>query len=917
MIKKIRYAGLRSDTPDYDAPDGELAYALGLVAEDGALRPVMPPKVLFSLPEGYTAVHVHQTALFRHFICTDGNAGVAFTDGTEPLTVRPLVTLGEGTELLSATSLGNTLVLLTSGGLRYLLWRSTEEGYLDLGSHLPELPLSFGLRATYVKSEDFEITASDVPDMPLIIHGEGDGQWDEWPDDDGGVTVRSDMTAALMAKVNKFIADEATGKGRFLFPFFVRYAYRLFDGSLTMHSAPVLMTAASGPTPEAIVRNATPSGAIQSPLIACVAAPVHQLDCAALSQDAIDALRHWRDIVHSVDVFVSAPVWTIDQAGECKRFLPAAVSGQQFAVSLHTNQALSDDTYPRRHQLRAFREFYAYTLFPDNPTLTYPTVELPTREQESIDQDVRSVAQFYLLHTYNLDELTTQRAVINVPDDYLQSLTAREVMTDDYDSHDQVSAATAYPYNQRLNLAAIRKTLHQPAATAALVPFTDGYVAHHADGSSPTAEDGTDFYHLYFLIRQDGCEITVEAPAGQLARGYFNRAPFFFLFYPNTNAYRAVIQHDDGYLSRFYEVDLKAHDFLSGACAFPGFHNPTKTSTQPVASPAEERTVSLPNRIYTSEVGNPFFFPVTGINAVGDGTILGLRSAARPLSEGQFGEFPLYAFTTDGVWALEVSATGTYSARQPVTRDVCTSPESITQTDSAVLFATDRGVLLLSGATAECITDPLRDDDRPAQLPAANSLLDAFTRRTGHKITPSQASPLTWADFLRGIRVLYDYPHRRILLYNPDADYAYVFSARTSLWGMMPSRLTATLASWPAPLAVAHGEVLDFSQDGDDHAPALLLTRPFTLDEPDMLKTITTVIQRGHFRPGHVAQVLYASRDLFNWHLVASSADHRLSGFSGTPYKAFRLALIAQLDKDESITAATVQFTPRFTNRPR
>lgn len=914
MIKNITFSGLKTDTPDYAANDGQLAFSLGLIAEDGALRPIMPPKILFRLPEGYTAIYIHQTALFRYYIVKDSDGNVAFTDAEEPLTLRHMASIKDD-GMRAVTSIGNTLVFLTDKGLRYFLWKSDEEGYLDLGSHMPELPLSFGLQTICTKSEDFEI---NVDGMPIITMG---GQWEEWPEDEDGISIRRDMTSAVMAKVNKFIAEEATGKGRFIFPFLVRYAYRLFDESLVMHSAPVLMVAASGQTPEVIVRNDT-SGKIpiNGPIIAGVCAPLHQIDCAVIGEESIETIKNWKDIIRSVDIFISAPVYTFDQDGECKRFLPPEISGQQFAVCKHNNQAVSQQDYPLRHQLRSFRELYAFTFFPNEPGKTYPTIELPVKADEDIYEDIQSTAQFYLLHKFSLDELTTQRRPVYIPDDYLQSLTARELMSDDFDSHDQLIPTYAFPYNARLNIANLNKTLHAPSSTAALVTFTDGYIAHFADGSEPDSQDGTHFYHIYFLIRQDGRQITVEAPAAALAAGYTNRAPFFYLYYPNANAYKAIIQHDDGYISHFYEVDLKPHDFLSGAYAFDGFYNTVKTSTQPLVSSVAERTVSLPNRIYTSEVNNPFLFPVGGINDVGTGEILGIRSAAKALSEGQFGQFPLYAFTTDGVWALEVGSDGTYTARQPITRDVCISPDSITQTDSAVLFATARGVILISGSQTECITDALRDNGIPFtldRLPCLEGLLRAFARLTGQTLTTTQVHTVPWNDFLQGLRILYDYPHRRVILYNPGVSYAYVYSARSGLWGMMPSRLTSTLNAWPDPIAVSEREVLDFSDDGLGQVDALLLTRPFTLSEPDVLKTIDTIIQRGYFQAGHVAQILYGSRDLYGWHIIASSASERLTGFVGTPYKAFRLVLICRFDKQESISECTVQFTTRLTNKPR
>ena len=90
---------------------------------------------------------------------------------------------------------------------------------------------------------------------------------------------------------------------------------------------------------------------------------------------------------------------------------------------------------------------------------------------------------------------------------------------------------------------------------------------------------------------------------------------------------------------------------------------------------------------------------------------MGISTAAKALSQGQFGQFPLYAFTDEGVWALEVNSSGGYSAKQPITRDVCISSDSITQIDTAVLFATDRGIMEISGSQTQCLTDIINGND--------------------------------------------------------------------------------------------------------------------------------------------------------------------------------------------------------------
>lgn len=230
-----------------------------------------------------------------------------------------------------------------------------------------------------------------------------------------------------------------------------------------------------------------------------------------------------------------------------------------------------------------------------------------------------------------------------------------------------------------------------------------------------------------------------------------------------------------------YEVLLEPHPTLNGAYYFGGWEGLNVSENEKYSSfnvsTLDERTIDVPNKIYTSEVNNPFYFPVLGIDTIGTGTILGICSAAKALSQGQFGQFPLYAFSTDGVWALEVSDTGTYSAKQPITRDVCINPDSITQIDSAVLFATDRGIMLISGSEAVCLSDSINSRDLFAlsDLPKADKLVSLFNERAGEdeQITLENSSLLPFRDFLTACKMIYDYTNQRIIVYNLEkSEYA-------------------------------------------------------------------------------------------------------------------------------------------------
>lgn len=926
MIKDIHYAGYSTEPSDYECADGQMATSINLINEDSQLKPVFQPAEMAELPDNYIIVYIHDANTFTHYILHNTSTNrlywidesvvteavskpVSSTVIAQELTLtnpsHELHSFGTA-EIYSVNGIGNTLVVLTSDGMHYILWKGATDGYLYLGTHLPELPISFGLQGEVVRTDTFTISFNSISESNI---------WDEFSDEN-----KTTITNQVLAKVNKFIADHSTNKGKFIFPFLVRYAYRLYDGSLTMHSAPVLMVCSSDLMPQVFWEHITGHGSYTDAQLRIVGVE-HTLDYAVVLSSRIQLLQQWEDIVRSVDIFISKPIYTYDQNGQCTRFAQSS-DIDSFCICKHTNQSssLSTSTYPLRYQVNTFNKLYAFTYNPT--TFTYPAGRLmiPQRSTDQVKADIRSCSQFYFLKSIKINELSTTRTAVAIEEDYLQSLVAREAMTDDYDSHDTLIPRYSFGYNSRLNIANIKKKLYDTFNMGALCCYTDGYVANYSSGS-PTMLDDKITWGVFFFIKQDGRDIIVQGETFLMS----SQAKVLFLYYPNVNAYKAVF-YNVNYFTYGYEVPLEAHGFLNGAFYFGGWDNSTNSTSTPSASSEQARTIEVPNKIYTSEVNNPFHFPVLGINTVGTGTILGISAAAKAMSQGQFGQFPLYAFTTEGVWALEVSGSGSFSARQPITRDVCINTDSITQIDSSVLFATDRGIMLISGSQTECLTDSIFAEQPfdVLDLPC----IDQLHSKLGHGAdTCLPVKP--FLGFLAGCRMVYDYIHQRIIVFNPTTTttggvttqnytYAYVFSLKSKMWGMIFSRLKSTINSYPEAMAMTHAnKLVSFRTTDETISKGLFVTRPLKLEAPDIHKTISALIQRGHFERGDVGTVLYGSRDLYTWRLVWSSKDQYLRGFRGTPYKYFRIAGLTELTDGKSVFGASVTFEPRHTNNLR
>lgn len=877
MIKEIKYNGFSATPSDYDCLDGDLACAMGVIPEDGALRPVPPPTTVLSLNSGEWVVKIHATPTFEHYLILDANNRLYWR--TKEGSLKTEIADFVGREVMQVECIGNTVLVLCDDGIHYFLWKAYGQNYTHLGNKLPECSISFGLQGKGELSDSFSVSYSGQAEgHPTVVE-----------------LTKADkvnVTEQVLSKVNAFIAEKATKTGCFMFPFFVRYAYRLYDGSLTHHSAPILMMPSTGAAPFVVAQGDIGQSETSFKVFGITA----ELDYQPVGdRSTFENIELWTDIIKSIDIFISAPIYTFDQSGEVEKIVNV---GQNADMGYFYGQYTFKNGGYTEYVIGSVSNYYVGEHY--GAATSY--VELPVKSKDDIASDISNCAQFYHLASIEVVDLNNARNKVEIPKGHLESLASREVMTDDYQSHDTLRPKTMFVYNNRINIANVERELFKGYDTASMVSYINGGVKGNAN--------------IYtHLNTQDGNFVVGNESSILLE---MNPRVFPYLYYPDTCATKMWVQalglaSTDG--EPYMEAVLTPHSFLNGSFYFNGFSTNEHWLPDLPSYVLKIPIVSTPNKIYTSEVNNPFHFPLSGINTIGTGEIIGMSTAAKALSEGQFGQFPLYAFTSDGVWAMEVSNTGGFSARQPITRDVCLSKDSITPIDNAVLFLTDRGVMLMSGSNSSCISNILDSNEQFSmwQLPYGEQVME----KAG--IPESAFEVLPFKEYIRNARMLYDYVNQRVILYNANRSYAYMYSLESKAWGMINANIASGVNSYPNALAMTtDAKLVDFSQEnGTEGFKGLLVTRPLKLDAPTILKTVDAVIQRGVFKKGSVKSILYGSRDLCDWYLIASSKDHYLNGFFGTPYKYFRLALVCDLSDKESISGCSVEFTPKQTNNLR
>lgn len=718
----------------------------------------------------------------------------------------------------------------------------------------------------------------------------------------------------ILGKVNMWV-DNATDENLFVYPFFVRYAYRLYDGSHIMQSCPILMVPNSLGRPFVLINRLTgKEGRWKNPYYQVVA-PQVSLEIHSLSLD--EGLEKWKDIVTGIDIFVSGQFYNY-------------VTNGQIKYLYSTKKYPNNDAYTvsRVNSYSGFGEgMYTYlkkeVLSPEalygTPVLDIEgeqyfvgglLFELPEPEDEQGDylEKIRSNSQFYLFKSYSIDEEDEDyiaEGLVTADDNQLKNIYLKETLEDDYLTHDLLKPAHSFVYNQRLNLANVRRELF------------DGFPAEMQVGYNTNVVGGVELksnYAIFMFIHADnGQDIVVRSMPG-LQVNYFAD----YLYYPNRNAYKAVVVLYDEQFSYGAELPLTEHKGLNGAYWFSGFSQEINYQGTNVQTPttSSDKEIMEPNKIYTSEVGNPFYFPLGGINTIGVGEIVGITSTTRALSQGQFGQFPLLVFSTDGIWAMEVSETGLYSAKQPISRDVCSNPQSITQTDGAVVFVSDKGVMVIDGSSVDLLSAELDGPSFDAlTVEGLNSVL------TKENLSEEVGSMYPAKDFFASCRIAYDYPNGRLVFFQEGSLYAYVYSLNSRTWATMSADFVTAVTDYPGCyLQRNSGEVLDISTkqdyDSDKSVKTLLLSRPLKLGD-DALKTLNVVINRGHILRNKGAVVAYASHDGLKYVPIGSSIGYRLSRLQGSPYRYFRLLLVRDMDIGQSISATSLYFTRKWRNKPR
>lgn len=978
MKQNIRFRGLSFNKDEQSADHGELSLCAGVELHDGALRPSVleGSKVENALKVGdnvATLLYVHETASYRHFIGADGGQVYWFeADGTPHTNViHDFVS----EKIVSINSVGNTLLVMTENtGIHYILWK--DGNYKYLGTNFPLVEIDFRPGESQKASFDLSTITNDHSDTTadeafrqmlvgagdvFTINAGGDNELANVKNEENN-DQRSAFTEAVWALVNQ--SNNTIAKdGHFYAPFLIRYCYRLYDGSMVMHSAPMLMNVSHSQSYRVYVLNIgkkietktedrithEPVGdpvyygrsqpQIFSPgdAMKIIAESGHEyggltgtllnyqpnnvgidyMIPSACASELSSLKSDWKDIVKSLDIFVS-PMMTREKSGELITTLhtePSNICGirQEKLIYSTTTRGFTTETIYANYKVI---DRHSENMMVDFPMLT---------ETEFLNK-LKDTSTFFLLKSVDLSSDTSFVAndtysSLSYEKSIVPNITSQELMNDDYHTHNQLIPLEdnrgMYVYNHRVNLYGMKEKLFGGIPIGSMA---NHFEAVHSNGGwrYESVPNPGDFYRIEKVVVEietdDGVKC-VENTDGYVCAAFSLCNSLFF--YPDSRAKKMTLFFNGTVIfptpRKAVVLKLEPHNFLNGAVSTELYGKTQWSEVTFIDHPSYtvKDVLPMPNKILTSDVDNPYYFPIEGRNTVGIGSIIGIAAVTRALSQGQVGDHDLVVFSTDGIWVLKVSSTGTYMSSHNISREVCSNPRSICQLDQSIIFATQRSLSKFVESDVASISDVL---DGP--IPDLANMLPGLDVSGDLATLLSFGTPAV--ELFNNGRVFYDYASSRIEVLQQDTSnpsVALVFSIRDMAWSsMMVPGILSVIPGYPSPyVQTTDGKVMvlnkQYGYSGGTRHDGLIITRTLTFSD-------TMDIIRGFRQLTDSAQMpvlyFYGSNNQRDWRLIGKTGREFYEYMPGHPYRFFRVAIKMSLLPSEEYQQLELEIISKY-----
>lgn len=855
--------GMTNIPSDMISEDGELMESVGFVYRNGEMVPIQKPVCITGdNPVEGKLVYCHKQADYRNLVTyikdeQKLNIYINFEEGNT--VTRTVFTAELGAKLLGINAVGNTLVCATDKGLHYILCKGNS--YKDLGTELPIPKVEFYTDGTVdnwqkkqddLKKDSFMCNIESFVDLTpryAFYHKSGEDMHKLYatdPDQNKYDPIDSrmywhhavkqdkdtDFKNAVVGHVEQMI-NWVKDKNKFAFPFFVRFALKMFDGSYCRISNPIICYPSISKNWKFVEMGKSSKGYYEEG-VGTKEYMFHIGYSGLFFKASIENKENWSDIIKEIVVFATEDVKSFDLDKDWKFKDPIETDNTVFyngGGSYHENVIeFRDSTYGGG----GYHPLASEWLMPVFKT------------ENKMIKELLEKTQFYKLFSLDMNskyldgewhdssEKNESASDVNIIEDgTVSTLTEQEQLkVDDYYGWTRMVSEKLFTYNSRINTIGVKR-----------YPFK-GF-NFFTENKTP----GNFSYEYYVHIVNRYMDTWVKSEPNN------NADPIFFtgwLYYPDANAKEMIIRRVGDSLG--WRVPLKQHKMLNGAYSFVNLpHTGKNVSISNIEVPVvADGYEYLDSQIFTSVVNNPFVFEASGDNTVGTGKIYGIVSNTEAVSTGQFGQYPLLVFTSEGIYGMSVNAEGLYSASYPISREVCNENSPFVPTGNMVFFTGMKGLMATTGGSVAFMSNKM-SGYQPSEL---RTLDDG-----------------AFSIFLEDCMIAYDYNQSLLRIYAKGKSYQYIYNTVDQTFAMDNSGMEAQaiVNDYPDNLIQdTEGNVYSLTDKpvplkDENLYSGYLITRPLKFTGSEILKSLRQI---GHLKKsadGKLSLEVWASNNAVNW----------------------------------------------------
>ena len=841
METKVNLLGIVRNTSNLNSPAGACQEIINLRKKYGSWRPIMPKLTLSS---NFTAtnniVFIHTMDTNSYFIIYNpGDGTIKARNTTSPYAaVETLKTISAKPASIKFDSLGYYLIASDLVNYTKYIFRCSPElipKYKDV-SNIPSIELT-------LEPSETEITLS------YLAKKDNDSFQASW-------WLLEEYFRSLNAEYFEGYV-------------FLRYAIELIDGTVLKHSRPIFM----------YVGNVTSTLDTEYATIEATLVQVEYTIQASLPSD----WSNYSDLIRGISIFMSKPVskYDLEKSGFTEG---GTYLGLEEKPNLVVDLFRSESLFYRVHHIPYNKIIGGGTgiVGSSKPIVTAGSGSARRTDAISSGRNVsvggsatghrespsELSSSAYLSSVYSAQQarvIKENPALFNITD-----ITSYEILSADDVSHQTLIGFNSLNYNNRLFFGDIYTRIY------------DGYnisdIIKTAGGGALTA------FTLYIEVDL-ATEYGIKTVRQSLAWAEDSIKVPYILAYPDIRAKEIRIIHNSGgtfkttfaleshpVLNLAFATKKDGADLDTAAKDSTGFMTITIASITTAASLATLSTsMRDKNRVQLTELYNPFVHPAGNSYQVGEGNIEFMAVNMLPL-EDRFGTFPVFVFSSRGVWALNISDTGSIvvSNITPVSSSVCINSNSVIVVDNLLLFLASDGIKLLTGQTPAEISD-IAEGPYTSVL-AGNTEYGLLKAHASINVVTNQISSVDILAYAENAKFAYDKNLREIIVSNYSYQYSYIYSIDEKLWYKCSQRFRQFIPNYPNIFALSIGnDLVDISQESTTGNIAVFVETKPILIGPDKEVKLSKIVLGGRFDMAtsfYGVLHVYGSNDSVTWSLI-------------------------------------------------